>query len=63
MDITTDHTFPTITIVPLGTSFLEAPLLSDVLISRIRMNIESQKKTLLFYNRRGSGRAFICQDC
>lgn len=58
-----DHTFHTITIVPLGTSFLEAPLLSEILISRIRMNLESQKKTLIFYNRRGSGRAFICQDC
>ncbi len=63
MQKTQEHTFPTIEIVPLGTAFLRAPLLSDQLITHIQERISKQEKVLIFYNRRGSGRAFICQDC
>ncbi len=52
-----------LTLVPLGTSFVHAPLISDEFLSTLSGILWQNKKSLLLYNRRGSGRAWICQDC
>lgn len=42
---------------------LRAPLLSYELCQAIEQTILEKKKILILYNRRGSGRAWICRDC
>lgn len=61
MDTPFEHS--TITVVPLGTTFIHAPLISDSLLQYLQNGKVTHKKSLLLYNRRGSGRAWICQDC
>jgi primosomal protein N' (replication factor Y) (superfamily II helicase) len=53
----------TITIIPLSKSAIEAPLISSEALGVIRENKHLGKKTLLFYNRRGTARAWMCGDC
>ena len=50
-------------VVPLGTTFLHAPLISHELTVLLESALAKKEKTLLLYNRRGFGRAWICQDC
>ncbi len=50
-------------VIPLGTAYLHAPYISDVLIQMILEGKKAGKKTLIFYNRRGNARAYICEDC
>ncbi len=57
------NTPSTITIIPLQTAKLDAPHLSQELIHTIESTIESGKKCLIFYSRRGNARAWICGDC
>jgi primosomal protein N' (replication factor Y) (superfamily II helicase) len=52
-----------ITLVPLGTSFLQGALISHELTELLVEAKEKDEKVLILYNRRGSGRAWICQDC
>lgn len=52
-----------ISIIPLAKANLEAPLISNELLRVIRDNKEKNKKTLIFYNRRGTARAWMCEDC
>ena len=52
-----------ITVVPLGTTFLHGSLISDELLHLLSDIKREKKKVLILYNRRGSGRAWICQDC
>jgi primosomal protein N' (replication factor Y) (superfamily II helicase) len=53
----------TITLVPLGTTFLHGSLISHELTELLSIAREREEKVLILYNRRGSGRAWICQDC
>jgi primosomal protein N' (replication factor Y) (superfamily II helicase) len=53
----------TITIIPLSQSALEALLISSETLSVIHENQKIGKKTLIFYNRRGTARAWMCADC
>lgn len=52
-----------ITIIPLNQVWLEAPLISREALWVIRENKKNNKKTLIFYNRRGTARAWMCEDC
>ncbi len=52
-----------ITIIPLAQPDIVAPLVSSELIRIIHENKQDDKKTLLFYNRRGTARAWMCEDC
>jgi len=52
-----------ISVVPLKKAWIEAPLISSELLHVIRENKENNKKTLIFYNRRGTARAWMCEDC
>lgn len=52
-----------ISIIPLASADIEAPLISSELLRIIRNNKVHNKKTLIFYNRRGTARAWVCQDC
>ncbi len=54
---------PTITLVPLGTTFLHGSLISHELHELLGEAKLRWEKVLILYNRRGSGRAWICQDC
>ncbi len=53
----------TITLVPLGTTFLHGSLISHELMELLDHAQQAKEKVLILYNRRGSGRAWICQDC
>ena len=53
----------TITLVPLGTTFLHGSLISHELMGLLEEARVQWEKVLILYNRRGSGRAWICQDC
>ncbi len=52
-----------ITLVPLGTTFLHGSLISHELMELLGEAKIQAEKVLILYNRRGSGRAWICQDC
>jgi len=52
-----------ISIIPLSKEGIEAPLISRELLDIIRDNTSKGKKTLIFYNRRGTARAWLCEDC
>lgn len=52
-----------ISIIPLSKARLEAPFLSKDTLDIIRENKKNNKKTLLFYNRRWTARAWMCEDC
>lgn len=52
-----------IEIIPLGNRSVQAGFVTEKIIEIISENLKSSKKTLLFYNRRGSASAWICQDC
>ncbi len=52
-----------LTVVPLGTTFLHGPLISHELATLLSSLEENKQKALILYNRRGFGRAWICQDC
>ena len=52
-----------ITLVPLGTTYLHGALISDELMHVIARARSRDERVLIFYNRRGSGRAWICRDC
>lgn len=53
----------TITVVPLGTTIFQGSLISHELTELITWAYRAHEKVLILYNRRGSGRAWICQDC
>lgn len=53
----------TITLVPLGTTVFHGSLISHELTELIVWAKQLWEKVLILYNRRGSGRAWICQDC
>lgn len=53
----------TINIIPLSDGAIEAPLISSGALSVIRDMHSRWKKTLLFYSRRWTARAWLCQDC
>lgn len=57
------HTPSTLSVIPLGTTFFHGSLLSHELIHAVEQTISLGKKALLFYNRRWSGRAWLCEDC
>jgi primosomal protein N' (replication factor Y) len=44
-------------------SFKKHRFISDELISRIDYNLESEKQTLIFHNRRGSASTTLCENC
>lgn len=50
-------------IIPLGNAPLELGVISPKMIEIIEQTQKSNKKTLIFYNRRGSASAWICRDC
>ncbi len=52
-----------ITRISLNDSRLQAPLLSYELLELLESERQEGRKTALLYNRRGSGRAWICRDC
>ncbi len=52
-----------LSVIPLRTTVLAAPLLSYELSEILRDTVARKKKILILYNRRGSGRAWICRDC
>ena len=39
------------------------PYLSETLLSKIQQNIQNNKKTILYLNKRGDFNLLICQDC
>jgi len=51
------------TIIDLNYTKCRLPFLSDHLIEKITEIIASGKKSLLFFNRRGSARSLLCKDC
>ena len=51
------------TIIDLNYARCPLPFLSDELVKKINETIESWKKSLLFFNRRGSARTLVCKDC
>jgi primosomal protein N' (replication factor Y) (superfamily II helicase) len=57
-----DSPSPLLEIIPLDTK-KNAGILSQRLIDIIWTALQEKKKLLLFYNRRWSARAWICQDC
>jgi primosomal protein N' (replication factor Y) (superfamily II helicase) len=52
-----------LSLIHLSDSVLQAPLISHELTVFLEEAHKKGEKTLLLYNRRGSGRAWICQDC
>ncbi len=52
-----------ITIIPLQTAKFEAPQISQELLHTLEKIKSENKKTLIFYSRRGNARAWICADC
>lgn len=52
-----------IEIIPLGNVPIEAGCVTPKMCEIIQNNYNNSKKTLIFYNRRGSASAWICQDC
>lgn len=54
---------PFLHIVSLAEEYLHAPFISDTLLRVIQEQKANHKKTLIFYNRRGNSRAYICEDC
>lgn len=50
-------------IIPLGNVPTEATVVTPKMLEIIENNHKNQKKTLIFYNRRGSASAWICRDC
>ena len=50
-------------IIPLATEHLHAPHISDTLLRLIIDEKKVWKKVVIFYNRRGHSRAYICEDC
>lgn len=58
-----DQEKPFIHIIPLWSEYLHAPYISDTLIQCIEAQKRLWNKTLIFYNRRWSARAYICKEC
>lgn len=58
-----ESTTSTIHIIPLGSEYLHAPYISHTLVERLKQDKKDGKQSLLFYNRRGHSRAYICEDC
>lgn len=52
-----------LTIIPLSITPLLAQYITDEMIDIIRVQKQVHKKTYIYYNRRGSSRAWICRDC
>lgn len=52
-----------IEILPLGNVPAEATVVTPKMLEIIENNSQNRKKTLIFYNRRGSASAWICRDC
>jgi primosomal protein N' (replication factor Y) len=52
-----------ITVVPLGDTYIHGSLISHEVYTLIDDSIKSHEGIVLFYNRRGLGRAWICEDC
>lgn len=51
------------TIIDLNYTKCSLPFLSNELTEKISETITKGKKSLLFFNRRGSARTLICKDC
>lgn len=56
-----DNSF--IEILPLGNVPADATVVTPKMLEIIENNHQNNKKTLIFYNRRGSASAWICRDC
>jgi len=52
-----------ITVVDINTIPLLAPLISEVLFSKIQTNLAAGKKVLLSLNRKGAMSTLLCRDC
>lgn len=53
----------TLTLISLADTRLHAPLISHELFLLLEQASSRKEKVALLYNRRGLGRAWICQDC
>ena len=58
-------TSPEVTIVDmtLRTNFMQHRFLSNILLQRIKNNLQDHRQTLLFHNRRGSASTTLCTNC
>ena len=58
-------TYPEVTIVDmtLRTNFMQHRFLSNILLQRIKNNLQDHRQTLLFHNRRGSASTTLCTNC
>lgn len=51
------------TIIDLNYARCPLPFLSNELVEKITETLAKNKKSLLFFNRRGSARTLLCRDC
>lgn len=51
------------TVIDLNYARCSLPFISDELLRKIEQTRANKQKCLLFFNRRGSARSLICQDC